>query len=128
MPEKPLEDKAERIKALKAEGKTRPQIAEAMGLSVSTVKRLISKFKLGKPAPPKKEKPIPDPDMEEVIEPEEEQSEPPPEWEFTIMERAAAILGDRLKEDYRGYLLDRQPVNSDTVIRAAGLPYPGDPT
>lgn len=111
-----MKDEIVRLRSL---GYTRDQMAEELGVSLSTLKRAISKHGLAKPmvrsTKPKTRK-----------EPEAEQSEPPIEWEFTIVEQAINLLGSRAGEDYRGYLLDGQPVNSDRLIRAAGLRYPGD--
>lgn len=113
----------ERIEELRAEGKTREEVANELGIGMSTLKRLISKYGLGK-ATSRKDKPS---TPQEKLPREVDQNEPPIEWEFTLVEQAQKILGDRAGEDYRGYLLDGQPVNSDTLVRAAGLRYPSDP-
>lgn len=46
---------------------------------------------------------------------------------MTLVEKARVVLGQRMGEDFRGYLLDGRPVRLDTLMRAAGLVIPDMP-
>lgn len=45
----------------------------------------------------------------------------PPDDGLTLVDRAQAILGNRLKITKRGFFLDDHPVNTAAVLKAAGI-------
>jgi hypothetical protein len=49
------------------------------------------------------------------------------DYGMTLIERARLILGKRMSEDYRGYLLDGRVCRVDVLVRAAGLQVPDVP-
>lgn len=109
----PTPDREEIIK-LRQNGMNREQIAEYYGVALSRVKRWIREL-----------------EIPEVPRQAEKQKVPPAEavylgqdYGMTILERAKKVLGNRMTEDYRGYLLDGRPVRVDILIRTAGLRMP----
>ena len=86
------------------------EIAKLRSVSPSTVKRWIKKLEI----PPREVKKEP-----EIIKPK---GEPMPlDDGLSLMDRCSQILGRRMGEDHRGYMLDGRPASSIQVIRAAGL-------
>lgn len=93
----------EDIQKARDEGLSRQQIADRLGSTLPTIKRLITAYGLAKtPA----QEPTTVRKREEIRTP---------------LEQAKTILGKRLGEDHRGYLLDGRPASSMQVLRAAGL-------
>ena len=86
------------------------EIAELKGVSSSTVKRWIKKLGI---APRESKKPVED------VKPK---GKPMPLDEgLSLMDRCRQMLGRRMSEDHRGYMLDGRPCSSMQIIRAAGL-------
>lgn len=86
------------------------EIAALKHVSTSTVKRWVKKLGI---AP-----------REVKNKPPEEKLKPRPvpvDEGIGLMERCKQILGYRMGEDYRGYMLDGRPASSMQVVRAAGL-------
>lgn len=104
---KELPTKAELEEARNA-GMSRAQICEVFGLPLASIKRLITMYGLGK----KKAK-----DIVVIAKAKEPETK-------GLMDQARTILGKRLSEDFRGYLLDKRPASSWQVIAAAGLRQP----
>lgn len=88
---------------------TRKEIASKFGVSLSCVKGWIAAYNHGEPT--KKQIRV------------RKKKIPKLEDGFTLMEIAKAILGERLSEDWRGYLLDGRLCSTDVVMRAASLKY-----
>jgi hypothetical protein len=89
---------------------TRQEMADHYGVTLSVIKKWIAEFQV---------KPIPN----GVIPRRKKPKEPPTLANgFTIIDVAAHTLGDRLSEDWRGYLLDGKPCNLEDILRAAELP------
>lgn len=102
--------------SLREQGMNRDDIAEYYGVPLSRVKRWI------------KEMDIP------VIEGRRRKTDTPvlkrsrrlsPDDGMTVLEKARKILGKRMSEDYRGYLLDGRPVRIDYLLQVAGVTSPG---
>lgn len=104
------------VDALRTEGKTRAEIAKHFGISLSKLKRLIVdldvvprmtkiEIKRNQPKQRIREKPV-------YNNPEEGE---------TLMDKAKAVLGDRMGEKYGCYTLDGRPINSWGLMKAAGL-------
>lgn len=107
----------EEIETLRDQGKTRKEIAEHFGVNISQVKRWISGLQVTKKIvrKPNENKP-PRPSRGSVL-PEDEG--------LTVMEKAKRILGPRLTEKRGvGYLVDGRVVNTDELLRIAGVTYP----
>ena len=103
----------EGLDALRQEGKTRAQIAEAFGVTVSRVKRWIAQYDVAdrKTKRAGRERRC-----------AREASKPmSPDEGVCLMDKAKQILGDRVGEDHRGYLLDGHPANSWAILKAANL-------
>jgi hypothetical protein len=85
-------------------------IAKLKGVSTSTVKRWVKKLGIA----PREVKNKP---------PEEKAKLKPlaPDEGMGLMARCKQILGYRMGEDYRGYMLDGRPASSMQVVKAAGL-------
>ncbi len=99
--------------ALREKGFNRDKIAEYYGVPLSRVKRWI------------RDMDIP------VIEGKRRDTDTPPikrqkrsEDGLTVLERARRVLGKRMSEDYRGYLLDGRPVRIDYLLQVAGISMP----
>lgn len=104
----PPPKKAE-LERLRSKGLTREELAEHYKVPLSTIKRWISELKV-KPLPPgvvpRRKKPKKEPTLSEG---------------YTLVEIAQFRLGDRMSEDWRGYLLDGKPCNVKDILEAAGL-------
>lgn len=109
----PMPDREELIK-LRQSGLNREQLAEYYGVALSRVKRWIKELDI--PSVPRTtDKP--------KVRPSEG-VELGQDYGLTIIERAKKVLGVRMGEDYRGYLLDGRPVRVDVLLVAAGLRIP----
>jgi transposase len=100
----------EDIIALRKQGMNREDIAKYYGVALSRVKRWISDLDIPAPVAPRKPKHKPT-DGEDLGQ----------DYGLTKVERAKQVLGSRMGQDYRGYLLDGRPVRVDILIQAAGL-------
>jgi hypothetical protein len=49
------------------------------------------------------------------------------DYGLTLIEKARLILGKRMSQDYRGYLLDGRVCRVDVLVRTAGLDIPDVP-
>lgn len=107
---------AETINALRRGGKTRPEIATILGVSLSKVKRILSSVD----AEPRATKAA-----AERARPKqrvrEKQNYVDPEEGEGLMERAKVVLGARMGEKHGCYTLDGLPTSSWSVLKAAGL-------
>ena len=104
----------EELEALRDAGKTREQIAEIYGVSLSQVKRWISSRKVRKKIIRKdnESKPLVVTRHPSIIDDDG----------LPLMERAQRILGDRLTEKRGiGYRLDGRVCSIERVLEAAGL-------
>lgn len=101
----------EELSRLRDLGLTRQQIADQLGTSLSTVKRLLTRFELVSRRVPRA------PDDLKVME------DRSPEAGRTALERARMRLGDRVKETTRGYTLDGRPASVWDLLREAGLSH-----
>lgn len=108
----PTPNREELIK-LRQDGLNREQIAEYYGVALSRVKRWIKDLEIPEiPRTPKQKfRPSEGADLGQ-------------DYGLTILERAKKVLGNRMTEDYRGYLLDGRPVRIDILVRTAGLRMP----
>lgn len=103
----------EELQALRDDGLNREEIADHYGVSLTTVKRWISIFKITKPS------------KRTGKRKQEPRRRLPLDDGLTLIDKAKEVLGQRLREDrYRGYVLDGRPVRTDAVIAAAGLEFP----
>lgn len=98
--------------ALREQGMNREQIAIYYGVKLSRVKRWIRELDI--PAIRNRKNKL----NAGVARFEEG---------LTVIEKARIVLGKRMSEDYRGYLLDRRPVRVDVLLRAAGITLPDIP-
>ncbi len=96
--------------ALREQGMNREKIAAYYGVPLSRVKRWIQEMDIP------------------VIEGKRRETDTPPlkrqkrsDDGLTVLERARRILGKRMSEDYRGYLLDGRPVRIDYLLKVAGI-------
>ena len=106
----------EELEALRDDGKTREQIAEIYGVSLSQVKRWISSRKVRKKIIRKdiESKPTVSSRHPSVIDDDG----------LPLMERAQRILGDRLTEQKGvGYKLDGRVSSIERILEAAGLEF-----
>ena len=107
----------ELIKLRETQGLTREQIAEHYEVSLTTVRRWIKELNI--PRPTKQARQQRNKNISRTGEIIAE-----PDDGMTIMDRAKAVLGDRLTERRgMGYYLDGKPVNSRRVIEGAGLKF-----
>lgn len=102
----------EDIIALREQGMSRQHIADYYGVTLSRVKRWIKELKLPAAVTRRRVKRIRGAALEDGL---------------TLIEKARIILGRRMSNDYRGYLLDGRPVRVDVLVRAAGLTIPDVP-
>lgn len=103
--------------ALREAGKSRDEIAAYYKVSLSRVKRWISFHEI----PPCNE---PHKAHLGARNKAERRRALGQDDGLTIVEKARIILGKRMTEDFRGYLLDGRPVRIDTLAKAAGLDIP----
>lgn len=115
----------EELDALRAQGKTREQIAEKFGVTVSRVKRWILTLGVSRRQVKEVEKPK-DPFIDAAVDmgtllPVGGKPAYTPKIDdgITLMDRCKVILGQRMGEDHRGYLLDSRPVSTQQIINAA---------
>lgn len=115
------------IEALRTMGLTRQDIADQFGVSLPTVKAWIRKY--GIAAPERKRKPKKDPFIGAAVEmgtllPRDRRSQKiiPLGENVSLMDRCKQVLGKRMSEDHRGYVLDGRPASSIQVANAAGIP------
>lgn len=105
---------------LRESGLNREEIADYYGVPLSRVKRWISELKV-----PASTKAISvharSRNKAEVI------VSLGMDHGMTLIDKARLVLGKRMSEDYRGYLLDGRPCRVDVLIRAAGLQVPDVP-
>lgn len=105
----------EELEALRAEGKTREEIAAIYNVALSQVKRWISSLKVAKKIVRREPSQVPQAVRPAVVMEDDG---------LTVMEKAKRILGDRLTEKRGvGYLLDGRVVNTDVLLQAAGVKY-----
>lgn len=105
MDPKTLDDLKQDIQDMRAEGMTREDIADVLGVSLSQVKRWIKRLGLSKQ---KSKRSCADKTIMA-------------DNGMNLLDRAKVILGKRVTEDRRGYKLDGRSVNPDALITAAGL-------
>ncbi len=102
-----------RLNEYRQQGLSRQQIADALGKTIYEVKRLIKTLgvqgRVVVKAPRKAKK-----------EREKPRYSPLDEGE-TVIEKARAVLGARMSEDHRGYMLDGRPCSSWAILKAAGV-------
>lgn len=103
----------EELIALREKGMNREAIADYYSVPLSRVKRWI------------RDMDIP------VLEGKRRITDTPPikrqkksDDGLTVLEKARRILGKRMSEDYRGYLLDGRPVRIDYLLKVAGINMP----
>jgi hypothetical protein len=97
-------------------GMSRDEIAVFYGVSLSRVKRWIKEFAIETSSAPKR--------SHANARAKKEKSRALGHDEgITILEKVRLILGQRVTEDYRGYLLDGRPVRTDVLVRTAGLKF-----
>jgi hypothetical protein len=102
---------------LREAGKSRDEIAAYYNVSLSRVKRWIAFHNLPPCNAPRKA-------HTKARNKAERRHALGLEDGLTIIEKARIILGKRLTEDYRGYLIDGRPVRIDALAKAAGLDVP----
>lgn len=100
-----------RLLHLRQERATRTEIAQDLGVSLAKVKRWIANLEPDVRARPAPKNGLTNKDNTFID----------PDQVLTLMERCKIILGSRMGEDYRGYLLDGRPVNSSQIRKAAAL-------
>lgn len=112
----PMPDRDELMK-LRADGMSREKIAEYYGVALSRVKRWIKVLEIptsyqgnGKSKIKASEGIILGTD-----------------YGLTNIEKARVVLGKRMSQDYRGYLLDGKVVRLDILLSAAGIQVPEIP-
>jgi hypothetical protein len=108
------------LESLRTNGKNRDEIAAHYGVSLSRVKRWIAEHEIKPSLAPRKSHVMARNKAEKRRACGEEDG-------LTLIEKARVILGKRMSEDYRGYLLDGRPVRIDTLARVAGLTIPDVP-
>lgn len=108
----------EELETLRKAGKTRDEIALIYNVSLSRVKRWIKELSIDTDDAPRAA------NSPKARSKAEKRRALGDDDGLTLMEKARAILGKRVSEDYRGYLLDCRPVRVDVLVRAAGLTLP----
>jgi hypothetical protein len=100
------------LQALRDSGASRADMAEEYGVSLSRMKRWISDLSI-----------TPRPSKQDPAKPEREKAAVilPITTGLSLMERCQKILGRRMGEDHRGYLLDGRPASSAQILRAAHM-------
>lgn len=107
----------EELEELREQGLTRKEIADHYSVNISQVKRWISGLQVTKKIVRKPSEHKPPKPSRGAILPEDEG--------LTVLEKAKRILGPRLTEKKGiGYLVDGRIVNTDEVLRIAGVSYP----
>lgn len=107
----------EDLEVMRDRGDTRQEIADHYGVNISQVKRWIASLQVKKKIirKPAEQKP-PRPSRGSIL-PEDEG--------LTVIEKAKRILGPRLQEKKGiGYTVDGKVVNTDEVLRLAGVSFP----
>ena len=105
------------IVALRRAGKNRDEIAAHYGVTLSRVKRWIRELGIDTDEAPRKA-------HQNARVRAERRRALGEEDGLTLIEKVRVILGKRVTEDYRGYLLDGRPVRVDALAKAAGLVIP----
>jgi hypothetical protein len=106
--------------ALRENGKTRDEIAAFYGVSLQRVKRWIKHYEIASSVEPRKS-------HIRARNKSEQRRALGEEDGLTLIEKARVILGKRMSEDFRGYLLDGRPVRIDVLLKSAGLTIPDVP-
>jgi hypothetical protein len=121
MPRKPemTAPPREELFALRKAGKSRDEIAAYYGVSLSRVKRWIKFHDIPPCNEPRKS-------HQGARSKAERRHALGFDDGLTIIEKARIILGKRMGEDRRGYLLDGRPVRVDVLAQAAGLVIPSN--
>lgn len=110
-------NREELINLRETQGLTREQIAEHYEVSLTTVRRWIKEMNV--PRPTKQARQQRNKNISRTGEIIAE-----PDDGMTIMDKAKAILGDRLTERRgMGYYIDNKPVSTRRVIESAGLKF-----
>lgn len=110
----------EDLEKLRGAGKSRDEIAELYGVSLSRVKRWIKELGIDTDRAPRAS-------HVKARNKAEKRHALGEDDGLTLLERARLVLGQRVSEDYRGYLLDNRPVRVDVLVKAAGLTLPDIP-
>ena len=100
------------LRGLRDRGLTRQQIADKLDTSLSTVKRMLARHGLVN----RRQARVGVVELNVVIDHS-------PEAGFNQMERARMRLGNRVKENARGYTLDGVPATAWDLLKAAGLSH-----
>jgi len=108
-----IEALKERLDELRRAGKTRQQIAEEFGVTLYQVKRWIVALDVVGRKTKREGR-----DRQKVRETGKSMS---PDEGVSLMDKAKQILGKRVGEDHRGYLLDGRPANSWAILKVAKL-------
>lgn len=103
--------------ALREAGKSRDEISAYYNVSLSRVKRWITFHDLPPSNEPRKVHQKSRGRLERRRAMGQDDG-------LTVIEKARIILGKRMGEDHRGYLLDGRPVRIDVLAKAAGLDIP----
>lgn len=109
MPQRePTADELKTITEMRETSAKREEIAVKLGISLALVKRWIKALGLKKKPtrPVRVREPVRYADQEDGI---------------SLMDRCKIVLGNRMGEDHRGYLLDGRPASSMQIARAAGM-------
>lgn len=99
------------IKRLKDNGFSNRQIANTVGLSLSTIQRIISRLNISIPSSRNKPK----------IKKVSETIPLPGGYGIPLMERVQSLLGPRMTQYYGGFKLDGKPCHIDKLIQESGL-------
>jgi len=110
---KQLPPTKETLDAMRLQGKSRAEMCEATGVSISLMKRLIKALGVS-PRPTKNS-------AQKKPSGREKPRYLAVDEGISLMDRCKQILGPRMGEDHRGYLLDGRPASSTQVIKASGL-------
>lgn len=120
MASSPVTPSREELTKLRENGMNRDEIAVYYKVSLSRVKRWIAE--LGIP-PSSKTRSAHARARQKV----DKRSALGMDYGLTLIEKARLILGKRMSQDYRGYLLDGRVCRVDVLVRTAGLDIPDVP-
>lgn len=116
MTDTPMPSRDELMK-LRADGLSREKIAEYYGVALSRVKRWIRILEIPTTYQSRGKSKIRASNGIDLGV----------DYGLTNIEKARAILGKRMSQDYRGYLLDGKVVRLDILLQAAGIKVPEIP-